>query len=147
MERPVPILISPRDLESISRHGEASYPEECCGFLIGRAGEDATRIERVLPAVNQDPASPSDRFTIHPETVLAVHKEARAAGLAVVGYYHSHPDHPARPSELDHEAAWPGLSYVIVSVAAGRAVETRSWRLTAGRKRFVEEAVQQEVHR
>ena len=86
MERPVPILISPRDLESISRHGEASYPEECCGFLIGRAGEDATRVERVLPAINQDPASPSDRFTIHPETVLAVHKEARAAGLAVVGY-------------------------------------------------------------
>ncbi len=136
---PVPILLSPHDLESIGRHGEASYPKECCGFLIGRAGDDATRVERVLPASNDGPEGRSDRFTIHPETVLAVHKEARAAGLDVVGFYHSHPDHPARPSRLDREDAWPGLSYLIVSVAEGRAVETRSWHLSA------EDAVEQEV--
>lgn len=137
MSRPVPILISPRDLESISRHGEASYPRECCGFLIGRAGEDATRVERVLPTANR--GGRRDQFTIHPETVLAVHKEVRTAGLDVVGFYHSHPDHPARPSGLDRENAWPGLSYLIVSVAGGRAVETRSWHLSA------EGAVEQEV--
>jgi proteasome lid subunit RPN8/RPN11 len=137
MSRPVPILISPRDLESIHRHGETSYPQECCGFLIGRTGGEAIRVERVLPAANQ--GRRSDRFTIHPETVLAVHKEARAAGLDVVGFYHSHPDHPARPSRLDREDAWPGRSYLIVSVAEGRAVETRSWRLSA------EAAVEQEV--
>lgn len=135
----VPILISPHGLESISRHGEASYPKECCGFLIGRAGDDATRVERVLPVPNDAPAGRSDRFTIHPETVLAVHKEARAVGLDVVGFYHSHPDHPARPSGLDREDAWPGISYVIVSVVGGRAVETRSWHLSA------EAAVEQEV--
>ncbi len=141
MSRPVPILISPHDLDSIRRHGEASYPKECCGFLIGRAGEDATRVDRVLPTANQ--GGRSDRFSIHPETVLAVHKEARAAGLDVIGFYHSHPDHPARPSRLDREDAWPGLSYVIVAVAGGRAVETRSWRLSA--ERFEEETVEQEV--
>jgi proteasome lid subunit RPN8/RPN11 len=137
MARPVPILISLRDLESIRRQSEALYPGECCGFLIGRAGDDATRVERVLPAANQ--GGRSDRFTIHPEAVLAVHKEARSAGLDVVGFYHSHPDHPARPSRIDREDAWPGLSYVIVSVAGGRAVETRSWHLSA------EAAVEQEV--
>ena len=136
---PSPILISPQDLESISRHGEASYPKECCGFLIGRAGDEAIRVERVLPAIDDGQGRRSDRFTIHPETVLAVHKEARAAGLDVVGFYHSHPDHPARPSGLDREDAWPGVSYVIVSVVGGRAVETRSWRLST------EAAVEQEV--
>ena len=143
MPNPSPILISPHDLESISRHGEASYPKECCGFLIGRAGDEATRVERVLPAPNDGPEGRSNRFAIHPETVLAVHKEARTVGLDVVGFYHSHPDHPARPSGLDREDAWPGRSYLIVSVVGGRAVEARSWRLSA--ERFEEEAVEQEV--
>ncbi len=137
MPVPHPLLLSPRDLESIQSHGEACYPEECCGFLIGSAEGGATRVERILPAANT--GGRSDRFTVPPETVLAVHKEARAAGLDVVGYYHSHPDHPARPSRLDRENAWPGYACLIVSVVGGQAVETRSWRFSA------EEAVEQEV--
>ena len=142
------ILVSSRDLETMGRHGEASYPEECCGFLIGRivqdqAGEE-TRVERVLSVENERQDSRHNRFLIHPETVLAAHKEARAEGLDVVGYYHSHPDHPARPSDFDREHAWPGLSYVIVSVAVGKVADVRSWRLSDDRDRFEEEAVEKE---
>lgn len=138
------ILLAPSDLEAIGRHGEARYPEECCGFLIGRTSEEETRVERVLSVENERQDSRHNRFLIHPETVLAAHKEARAAGLDVVGYYHSHPDHPARPSEFDREHAWPGLSYVIVSVAGGKVAETRSWRLSDDRERFEEETVEKE---
>ena len=139
------ILVSPQDLETMGRHGEASYPEECCGFLIGRFGEEETVVDRVLSVDNERQDSRHNRFLIHPETVLAAHKEARAAGLDVVGYYHSHPDHPARPSEFDREHAWPGLSYVIVSVAGGKVADARSWRLSDDRDRFEEEAIEKET--
>jgi proteasome lid subunit RPN8/RPN11 len=137
------IVLTPRDLQAIGCHGEASYPEECCGFLIGRVERDSTSVERLLAVDNERQDSRHNRFLIHPETVLAAHKEARAAGLDVVGYYHSHPDHPARPSEFDREHAWPGLSYVIVSVQGGKVADTRSWRLTDDRERFEEETIVQ----
>ena len=135
------ILMSPRDLEAIGRHGEASYPEECCGFLIGRAKGDSTSVERLLPVDNERQDSRHNRYVINPETVLAAHKEARAAGADVVGYYHSHPDHPSKPSDFDREHAWPGLSYLIVSVQKGRAVDARSWRLADDRDQFDEEII------
>ena len=137
------IVIRRSDLETIGRHAAASYPEECCGFLIGREnGEETTLVERVVSAGNERQDSRHNRYLIHPETVLAAHKEARALGLDVMGYYHSHPDHPARPSEFDREHAWPGLSYVIVSVEQGKIADTRSWRLTEDRERFDEETVE-----
>ena len=80
---------------------------------------------------------------IRPETVLAAQKEARALSFDVVGYYHSHPDHPAVPSEFDREHAWPGLSYLIVSVEKGKVAAARSWRLADDRARFEEEAIDQ----
>jgi proteasome lid subunit RPN8/RPN11 len=126
-------------LATIRRHAEAAYPEECCGFLLGRADGAATVVERVVPVDNERQDSRHNRFLIQPETVLAAHQEARAAGLDVVGTYHSHPDHPAQPSEFDREHAWPGLSYVIVAVADGRVAEARSWRLSDDRERFEEE--------
>jgi proteasome lid subunit RPN8/RPN11 len=138
------LLITAGDLETIHRHAAASYPEECCGFLIGRAEGASTFVERVAPAGNERQESRHNRFLIHPETVLAAHKEARALGLDVVGYYHSHPDHPARPSEFDREHAWPGLSYVIVAVQDGRVTEGRSWRLSDDRERFEEEEMSME---
>ncbi len=129
------------DLEAIGRHAERTYPEECCGFLLGAAEAAATRVARVVPAANERQDSRHNRFVMNPETVLAAHKEARAAGLAVVGYYHSHPDHPAEPSDFDREHAWPGLSYLIVSVRGGRVDRARSWRLRDDRERFEEETL------
>lgn len=138
------IVISPRHLQTISHHAAASYPEECCGFLIGHSGdgEETTVVERVLSVGNERAESRHNRYLINPETVLAAHKEARALGLDVMGYYHSHPDHPARPSEFDREHAWPGLSYVIVSVEQGKVADTRSWRLSEDRERFDEETIE-----
>lgn len=119
-----------------------TYPRECCGVLIGHSGAGTTVVERVLSVGNERQES-RDRYLIHPETVLAAHKEAGALGLAVVGYYHSHPDHPASPGAADLESAWPGASYVIVAVQGGRVTEARSWRLSEDRERFEEETVEQ----
>lgn len=137
------LVILPRHLLTISRHAAMSYPEECCGVLIGRASADGTFVERVLSVGNERQDSRHNRFLINPETVLAAHKEARALGLDIVGYYHSHPDHPAQPSEFDREHAWPGLSYLIVSVQGGKVAEARSWRLSDDRDRYEEEKVEQ----
>ncbi len=137
------LAVPDADLEAIGRHAERTYPEECCGFLLGETRGGATRVDRIVPAANERRDSRHNRFVMSPETVLAAHKEARAAGLAVVGYYHSHPDHPAEPSEFDREHAWPGLSYLIVSVRGGRVDRVRSWRLRDDRERFEEEGLTQ----
>lgn len=139
------LVIKAGDLQAIGRHGEATFPEECCGFLIGRAAAEATVVERVLPVDNERQDSRHNRYVIEPDTVLAAHKEARAAGADVVGYYHSHPDHPSRPSDFDREHAWPGLSYLIVSVMKGRVADARSWRLADDRERFDEEILEKEA--
>jgi proteasome lid subunit RPN8/RPN11 len=142
------LRITPDHLRAIDRHGEEEYPEECCGFLIGRVGGEGgttTLVERLLPVANEREDSRHNRYVINPETVLEAHKEARAAGADVVGYYHSHPDHPSRPSDFDREHAWPGLSYLIVSVRKGRAADARSWRLADERDRFDEEIIDKEA--
>jgi proteasome lid subunit RPN8/RPN11 len=137
------LVISARHLQTLGRHASVSYPDECCGVLIGRTSGDSTVVERVLSVGNERQDSRHNRFLISPETVLAAHKEARALGLDVVGYYHSHPDHPARPSEFDREHAWPGMSYLIVSVEKRQVVETRSWRLADDRESYDEEIIDQ----
>jgi proteasome lid subunit RPN8/RPN11 len=139
------LVISARHLQTLGRHASVSYPDECCGVLIGRSSEDTTVVERVLSVGNERQDSRHNRFLISPETVLAAHKEARALGLDVVGYYHSHPDHPARPSEFDREHAWPGMSYLIVSVEKSKVVEARSWRLADDREGYDEEIIDQGV--
>ena len=135
------LAIPARHLHAAGQHAAASYPDECCGVLIGRILGDSTVVERLLPADNERDDSRHNRYLINPETVLAAHKEARALGLDVVGYYHSHPDHPARPSEFDREHAWPGVSYLIVSVEKGKVADARSWRLADDRERFDEEEI------
>ncbi|HXO19974.1 MAG TPA: M67 family metallopeptidase [Thermoanaerobaculia bacterium] len=141
------LVISPRHLQTINRHAAVSYPEECCGVLIGRSGAsdssgEAVVVERILSVGNEREDSRHNRYVISPETILAAQKEARARGLEIVGYYHSHPDHPARPSDFDREHAWPGLSYLIVSVEQGKVAAARSWRLADDRQRFDEEVVE-----
>lgn len=140
------LSITPRHLQTIGRHASVSYPDECCGVLIGRCHPGATFVERVLSVGNaREEGSRQSRYLIHPETVLAAHREARRLGLDVVGYYHSHPDHPARPSEADREHAWPRMSYLIVSVDRGHMADARSWRLSDDRESFEEEVIDQEA--
>lgn len=132
-------------LGEIRRHAAFTYPEECCGVLIGVPGNAsaAHRVHRIVPSHNQrEDGSRHHRFLIDPATILAAQKTARRDGLEIVGYYHSHPDHPSAPSEFDRDHAWPDTSYLIVSVAKGVAQDQRSWRLADDRSHFDEENVE-----
>ena len=131
-----------RALEALARHAASAYPEECCGFLLGSPGAaegEGVRVDEALAAENEQTGDRRRSFLIRPETVLGALRQARGRGLELVGYYHSHPDHPAEPSATDLEGAWPGVSYVIVPVSARGAGAARSWRLAADRSGFVEE--------
>ena len=130
-------------MDAIGRHLEAGYPNEACGALIGRAG-DGTRPHEALefrPMRNTVQDRPWDRYILDPLEQLRVQKDAEARGLEIIGFVHSHPDHPPRPSEFDTEHAWPFYSYIVASVAQGRMAEARAWRLDEGAKVFREESL------
>lgn len=112
------------EMEMLARRG---YPRECCGLLLGRGQEDGQHVV-LYHHPTHNLASGDDRFEIDPEDYLAAESAAKSAGIAIVGVWHSHPDHPARPSPTDRALAWPGWSYLIVSVNGGKVAELRSWR-------------------
>ena len=114
--------------DEIRRHGEAAYPAECCGAMVGRAEGAAKEVLRLSPAVNRRTDDPH-RYLIAPDDLRQLEREVREAGQEIMGYYHSHPDHPARPSAFDAEHAWPWYSYLIVRIDRGRGAEMASWVL------------------
>jgi proteasome lid subunit RPN8/RPN11 len=114
--------------EEIRGHGEAAYPAECCGALVGRIDGQAKEVVRLVPAVNRR-TDDRHRYLIAPDDLRRLEAEVRAAGQEIIGYYHSHPDHPARPSAFDAEHAWPWYSYLIVRIDRGRGAELASWVL------------------
>jgi proteasome lid subunit RPN8/RPN11 len=124
----VTLRIAASLLDAIRGQGEAAYPAECCGALVGRASADGKEVVRLAPAVNRRTDDPH-RYLIAPDDLRRLEGEARAESLEVVGYYHSHPDHPARPSAFDTEHAWPWYSYLIVRISHGRAADAASWVL------------------
>jgi len=115
-------------LAAIRRHGESAYPAECCGALVGRGVDAGKEVVRLAPAVNRRTDDPH-RYLIAPDDLRRLEAEVRREGLEIVGYYHSHPDHPARPSAFDAEHAWPWYSYLIVRIDHGRAADAASWVL------------------
>jgi proteasome lid subunit RPN8/RPN11 len=127
--------------ERIRAHAAQSYPYECCGALLGAENGEGRTVQDLVMLDNQRDDSPRNRFLVIPEDVLRVEKAARERGLDVLGWYHSHPDAPARPSEFDRQHAWPWYSYVIVSVEAGEPRRMSSWRLTDDRERFDAEEI------
>ena len=120
----------------IHAHLLGSYPEEGCGVLLGSEHEGRREVTRVIAFENQREYSRHNRYTISPEQFLAAERESRDHGVDVLGFFHSHPDHPAQPSAFDLEHAWPYYSYLIVSVLKGRIDTMRSFRLTDDRSRF-----------
>ena len=136
-----------RLIEEMRRHAEREYPHECCGLLVGRIeGGGRTRVvSETYPVENrfEEESEHHHRMSIEPLDYARAERLYAGRGLGVVGNYHSHPDHPAVPSQFDleHLAPWPTMSYVVVSVREGRAVELRSWELEADRSRFNEEVV------
>jgi proteasome lid subunit RPN8/RPN11 len=141
------LWISNHLAEKIRRHGAETYPHECCGALLGRDAEmrDGKPGREVLglhALVNRRDDSPRNRFSVTAEDVRDTEKVSREQNLDVIGWYHSHPDHPARPSEFDREHAWPWYSYIIVSVHNGAPQEMTSWRLEDDRTKFSPEALE-----
>jgi proteasome lid subunit RPN8/RPN11 len=125
---------------SIRTEGERAYPDECCGFLLGRAGETDRTVAEILPVQNdREEEERYHRFAIGPDDFMRAEREACRLGLDVLGFYHSHPDHPAIPSDFDREPALPFNSYVIISVEGGRAGDITSWELSLDRAKFERE--------
>jgi proteasome lid subunit RPN8/RPN11 len=135
------IRCAPGVLEAIRRHGEADYPEECCGVLLGTADGDRRRVTRAAPLPNARPDARRRRFLVTAEDYRAAERDAEARGLTLIGFYHSHPDHPARPSAYDLEHALPWHAYLVLAVEAGRALECTAWVLAADRSRFEPEGL------
>ena len=125
-----------RDLESWIGAG---YPDETCGLLIGRSDRGRIEAARAARAKNLNRERARDRYELDPADYMAAELDARRDGLEIVGIWHSHPDHPAEPSETDRAAAWEGWSYLIARVTARGVEHMRSWRLAGDR--FVEEPV------
>ncbi|MDR0643282.1 MAG: M67 family metallopeptidase [Treponema sp.] len=124
----------------IRAEGEAAYPHECCGFLLGIGEAAGRRAEMVLPVENhREEAERYHRFIIEPEDFLYAERLSARRGMDIIGIYHSHPDCPAVPSDYDHEHALPFYSYVIVAVEKGKAGSIRSWELSAVDRAFNEE--------
>jgi proteasome lid subunit RPN8/RPN11 len=122
---------------AIRKHGRQTFPFECCGAMLGRDGV----VLEAQALANTTEEGPRRRFLVRPDDYRAAEKRAREAGLDLLGFYHSHPDHPARPSQYDLDHAWPSFSYVIVSVMAGEDKLLTSWRLKEDRSAFDEEPV------
>ena len=133
------LRVSEALLGTLHREGERAYPGECCGVLAGQPGE-IKQVRRLLPVVNRRADDPH-RYLIAHEDLQRVEAEVRQADLEVLGFYHSHPDHPAAPSSFDAEHAWPWYSYLIVRVDRGRAVEATSWQLAGDRSAMLPESL------
>ena len=130
----------------IRAHGAETYPHECCGALLGADSGDTREIRQLLPLANRRDDSPRTRFSIAPEDFRSAEACAKELGLELLGWYHSHPDHPALPSEFDRAQAWPWYSYVILSVEKGAPKQLLSWRLSDDRMRFLPEAIAAAAH-
>ena len=129
-------------IDKIHEHGARDYPNECCGALLGHDAGTERTVLGLVPLVNQRNDSPGNRFSITPQDVRQAEKEAAAKGWELIGWYHSHPDSPARPSEFDREHAWPWYSYIIFQVENGEPREMRSWRLDDDRTKYKEESIE-----
>jgi proteasome lid subunit RPN8/RPN11 len=124
------LQLSHADYLAIRSHGQQTYPHECCGVLLGRAMPEGNLVHLIVPAGNTRTDSAHNRYHISPIELIRIQRQARAASLDIVGFYHSHPDHPAQWSATDFaEAHWFGCSYVITQVTNGEAAITNSFRL------------------
>lgn len=128
---------APGTLAALHQHAHAGYPHEVVGILAGSRVADA--VARVVSLTNERADRPEDRYHVSGLTLHRAEEALAAEGLEVVGYYHSHPDHPAQYSDFDRDHALPNMAYVITSVVAGAIADTRSWRLRPDRSAMDEE--------
>ena len=137
----MPLKIGAGDVGHIHDHAKEAYPEECTGALVGMNVEGMKIVVDVWRAENTHEEERSRRFLIEPLKIKEFEERAAERDMDVLGFYHSHPDHPAEPSEYDREHAWPGWSYVIASVSAENVEDMRSWVLKGDRSGYDEEPI------
>ena len=137
----MPLKIGAGDVGHIHDHAKEAYPEECAGALVGMNVEGMKIVVDVWRAENTHEEERSRRFLIEPLRIKEFEERAAERDMDVLGFYHSHPDHPAEPSEYDREHAWPGWSYVIASVSAENVEDMRSWVLKGDRSGYDEEPI------
>jgi proteasome lid subunit RPN8/RPN11 len=136
------IRIDQNQLEEIRAHGVRDYPYECCGLLLGQFEADGKHVKETYPISNaREESAKRNRFLITPEELMRGEQYARANDLEVVGFYHSHPDCAAVPSQYDLEHAWPTYSYIIVSTRANEATDLFSWEQEPDRSKFNQEEI------
>ena len=126
--------LAPEIGAAIRRHGQETYPHECCGALVG----SGSSVTAVVPLENTTEEGPRRRFLVRPKDYMMAERRASELGAQLLGFYHSHPDHPARPSQFDLDHAWPNFAYVIVAVAQGKAADMTVWWLKEDRSSFDE---------
>jgi proteasome lid subunit RPN8/RPN11 len=141
------LKITNKEYTAVRQHGEETYPNECCGVLLGQMQDDGTRVvTSAARCGNTRSDSPQNRYQIDPKDLVRIQREGRERGEDIIGFYHSHPDHPAKWSPTDlAEAHWFGCSYVITAVAKGRAAMTNSFELTGSEendKKLVDEKIE-----
>ena len=137
------ITIGEKQLTAIREHGIRDYPYECCGLLLGHYTSERKTVRETYPISNaREESAKRNRFLITPDELLRGERYARDHNLEVVGFYHSHPDSPAVPSQYDLEHAWPTYSYIIVSTSANEARDLFSWEQEPDRSRFNQEEIQ-----
>ena len=143
------LKLSYTDYEALRAHGEETFPHECCGALLGQATPEGNHVRQIVRAGNTRTDRAHDRYNIAPEELIKIQRQARGLGYDIVGFYHSHPDHPAQWSQTDFaEAHWVGCSYIITEIASGKAAITNSFLLTGTSeedKQFIDEPIEIEV--
>ena len=135
------INITQKIVDTFISHGEKDYPYECCGFILGQFKDEESFGVEYLPAANVKEENRERRFLIDPLAYQKAEDEADEREMSVISIVHSHPDHPSKPSDFDLDHAWPGFSYIIISVKLGRAADYQSWKLNENRSFFVEEII------
>ena len=135
------ITFDPKVLEAIREHGREAYPEECCGALLGTADSGSARVARITRMENARRDERRRRYVIEPLEYARVERQADAESLSVLGFYHSHPDHPAVPSEYDREHGFPFFHYIVLAVGAGVPGEAASYVLSEDRGAFEREEI------
>ncbi|MBX6763515.1 MAG: M67 family metallopeptidase [Rubrobacteraceae bacterium] len=137
----MPLKIGRGDIRNIEEHAKEAYPEECAGVLVGMNAGGTKIVVDVWRAENTHEGERERRFLIEPLKIKEFEERAEEREMEVLGFYHTHPDHPAEPSEYDREHAWPGWSYVIASVGADGIKDIRSWVLKPDRSGYDEETL------
>lgn len=133
------LVLSQEQVAEIAQHGTETFPDECCGAILGREVDGERHVERLLPIENQwDEAERKRRFLITPQQYMTLERDSSRAGLTLLGFYHSHPNAPARPSEFDREHALPWHSYLIASIRDGQYDTMTNWQLKDDRSGYDE---------